>query len=325
MAGSYAKKGSTPSKGPSSAKSSSAKRNHSILNFFQKTDTPPGATSNQARITQFVTSSRSPSSGRGTPLLAHGNSSKSDATGELFLEDKKGIKIEQAALTIQAGDRPRSRTPENIWDEGDDFLEPDDPRLNENGASVKRQKVDLSNASTEQDQSNSGSNSAKPARAKEASNGPFIDESDSEEDMEAYYRESDESSPELSKIHDGQSPSVKDDPARDPPVAPPPLVREDTSYAEDDEFANFDDLEEEEPVGEEFRERPWEVEEPDLRFDDDDVDDLNGTDITTTDSSVNACPICRKALTRLSETVCVSTCYRPLHTERQTGSRRTCK
>jgi hypothetical protein len=33
---------------------SSIKRNSSILSFFQKTDTPPGATSRQARITQFI-------------------------------------------------------------------------------------------------------------------------------------------------------------------------------------------------------------------------------------------------------------------------------
>lgn len=324
MAGSYAKKGSTPSKGFSSAKPSSTKRNHSILNFFQKTDTPPGATSSQARITQFVTSSRSPSSGRGTPTLARGNSSKSDTAGGLFLEDKKGLaKIEQAAVTSEASDRARSRTPENIWGEGDDFLELDDLRFNENGSSVKRQKVDLLNGSTEKEQSDSGSKLVQPARAKAASNGPFIDESDSEEDIEAY-REPDEPSPAPANRHDRQRSPFKDDPARDTPVAPPPLVREATSHVEDDEFANFDDLEEEEPVGEEFRERPCEDEEQDLRFDDDDVDDSNGTDITN-DTFVNACPICQKALTRLSEIVCILTLHGPLHAERQTGSRRACK
>lgn len=305
MAGWNGKKASTPSKGHTSAKPSSTKRNHSILNFFQKTDTPAGATSSQARITQFVTSSRSPSRGRGTPTLARANSLRNDATSGLFLDDKKGLaKINQTAVTSEASDRARSRTPENIWVEGDDFLEPDDPRFNEYGSSVKRQKVDSFKESVEKSQSNAGSKSVKPARAKTASNGPFIDESDSEEDMDVY-REPDEPSPLPTNTNSGQRSPAKDTPASDTPAAPPPLVREVTSHAEDDEFANFDDLEEEELVGEEFRERPWGDEEPGLRFDDDDADDLNGTN--TTDASVNACPICEKALTRLSETVCILT------------------
>lgn len=323
MAGSYAKKGSTPSKGPSSAKQSSTKRNHSILNFFQKTDTPPGATSSQARITQFVASSRSASSGRGTPTLARGNSSKDDTTGGLFLEDKKGFaKIGQAAMTIEANDRARSRTPENIWGEGEDFLEPDHARFHEHGASVKRQKTDSRNGSMEEAQSDSGSKSAKPARAEALSNGPFIDESDSEEDMEAY-QEPEEPSSATAITKSGPESPAKNDPPRDSPTAPPPLVREVTNHAVDDEFANFDDLEEE-PVGDEFRERPWEDEEQDLRFDDDDINDLNGTD-TTPDSSVNACPICQKVLTHLSETVCTFTRHRPLNTDRQPGSHCTCQ
>lgn len=323
MSGSYAKKGSTPSKGPSSVKQSTTKRNHSILNFFQKTDTPPGATSSQARITQFVAASRSPSSGRGTPTWARGNNSKGDTAGGLFLEDKKGVaKIGQAAVTIEANNRARSRTPENFWGEGEDFLEPDHARFNEYGASVKRQRTDSGNGSIEEAQSNSGSKSAKPARAKAQSNGPFIDESDSEDDMEAY-QEPEGPSPESAVTENGQESPAENDPPRDSPAARPPLVREVTNHAEDEDFANFDDLEGE-PIGDEFRERPWEDEEQDLRFDDD-INDLNGTDTTPDTSSIDACPICQRVLTHLSETVCVTTRHRPLRTDRQPGSHCACQ
>lgn len=304
MAGSNARKASTPSKGPSNSKStSSAKGNKSILSFFQKTDGPAGATSSQSRITQFVTSSRSPSSGRGTPNSQRGNSVGNDTTGGLFLEDKKGLaKIEQAAVTIETNDRPRSRTPEDIWEDGDDFLEEDHQRYNENGSSSKRRKMDSLGAPAENE------NASKPAEplapTKAASNGPFIDESDSEDDMEAY-RELDEVSPAPAITMNGQLSALDDEPARDTPAEQPPVVREATSLTDYNECANFDGLEEDEPVGEEFREVPWEDGEEELRLDENDVDDLNGTD-TTTDAGMT-CPICQKALGGLSETVRSST------------------
>lgn len=307
MAGSYARKAPTPSKGSSAAKPPSTKRNHSILNFFQKTDTPPGATSSQRRITQFVTPSRSPSSGRGTPTIEQRKRSTNDASGGLFLEDKKGLaKIEQAAVTIQTCDSARSRTPENIWGEGDDFLGRDDQRLNEHESSVKRRKVDSPNDLNQDGLSDSKPKTAKSVPTKSAASGPFIDESDSEDDIDAYH-EVEEAPPVPLTTHNAQTSPIKDDPDAEPPADLPPLVREDTSHVEYDENADFDDLEEDEPVGEEFRERPWEDEEQDLRFDDNDEIGLDGTDSTSNDDSVNTCPLCQKALTGLNETVRIIT------------------
>lgn len=293
MAGSTARKASTPSKGPSKARSSSsATRNKSILNFFQKTDGPAGATSSQSRITQFVTSSRSPSSGGGTPTSQRRNNVGDDTANGLFLEDKKGL-----AVKVETNDRPRSRTPEDIWGDVHGFSD-DDQRYNENGSSSKRRKVDSPSALLENGNTSKPAQSSAPAKAK--TSGPFIDESDIEDDMEAY-RELDEVSPAPATTTDDPLFALDEDPVRDPPAEQPPVVREVTSLTDDDEFADFDDLEEDESVGEEFRERPWEDEEEELRLDENDVADLNGTD-TTTDAGVT-CPICLEVLAGLSETV----------------------
>ncbi|KAJ5153618.1 DNA repair metallo-beta-lactamase [Penicillium coprophilum] len=197
MAGSFAKKGATPSKGSSGAKQSSIKRNSSILSFFQKTDTPPGATSRQARITQFGTATlRSPSSGRGTPAFQRGNSSRNDPAGELFLEDKKGLaKIQQTAVTSE---RERSLTPD-FWGDDGESLKVDDKRYNESDLAVKRRKVDSPGTQvSEKQQPEAELKTTKaPAPTKtQKRSGPFIDESDSEDDMEAY-RELPETTPSI--------------------------------------------------------------------------------------------------------------------------------
>lgn len=100
-----------------------------------------------------------------------------------------------------------------------------------------------------------------------------------------------------------------DDPPQDPPAerVQSPSVRDATRYAENDEFADFDDLEEEELVGEEFREEPWGVEEQGetigLGLDAaDDLNDFNDYDAPTNES-VNSCPICQKSLAGYGETV----------------------
>ena len=214
------------------------------------------------------------------------------------MEDKKGLaKFEQAAVKVETNDRPRSRTPEDIWGDVHGFLD-DDQRYNENGSSSKRRKVDSPSALLENGNTSKPAKISAPAKAK--TSGPFIDESDIEDDIEAY-RELDEVSPTPATTTDDPLFALHEDPVRDPPAEQPPVVREVTSLTDDDEFADFDDLEEDEPVGEEFRERPWEDEEEELRLDGNDVDDLNGTD-TTTDAGVT-CPICREVLAGLSETV----------------------
>jgi DNA cross-link repair 1A protein len=307
MAGSYGKKASTPSKSPAAVRQSSVKRNSSILSFFQKTDTPPGATSRQSRITQFATtSSRSPSSGRGTPNLQRVNSSRDTAGGELFLEDKKGRAIAQVAATTET--RARSRSPANIWGENDDddFFNADDPRYNETDSSVKRRKVNSPDAANDRQQSDNGPESANPPTSKKPTSGPFIDESDSEEDMDAY-KDLEDTSPTLEHTTLRERVPINNDTAaseRSSAFASPNLVREETSHAGNDEPADFDDLEEDEFVGEEFRERPWEDEEQEVSIDGvaRDSDSCSGID-QGAGEEVAVCPICQVTLPKLDETV----------------------
>ncbi|KAJ5676374.1 hypothetical protein N7536_012546 [Penicillium majusculum] len=311
MAGSYAKKGITPSKGSSGARQSSIKRNSSILSFFQKTDTPPGATSRQARITQFATAtSRSPSSGRGTQTFQRGNSSRNDPAGGLFLEDKKGLaKIERATATSE---RERSLTPD-FWGNDDEFSKPDAKRYNENDTAVKRRKVDSPGSPVnETQQPDTESKTEKvptpaPAPTKtQKRSGPFIDESDSEDDMEAY-RELNETTP---AARDMTNETLQMDKIvateRTSESAPPPLVRAATNNADNDEYANFDDIEDEdELIGEEFRNRPWEGEEQEHQIDlevdpDKDLNDCSG--VEDIEGEVSTCPICQMVLKDLNET-----------------------
>ncbi|KAJ5953055.1 DNA repair metallo-beta-lactamase [Penicillium vulpinum] len=310
MAGSYAKKGATPSKGSSGTRQSSTKRNSSILSFFQKTDTPPGATSHQARITQFVTAtSRSPSNGRGTPTFQRGNSSRNDTSGALFLEDKKGLaKIEQTAVT---NERERSLTPD-IWGDDEEFLEADNKRYNENNSVVKRRKVDSPvtpvNETQQPDDESKTTNSPAPATTSiktQKRSGPFIDESDSEDDMEAY-RELHETT---STTKDVTNETLQMDKIvatqRTSEPTPSPLVRAATSNFDNDEYANFDDIEEDELIGEEFRNRPWEGEEQEQQIDlevdpDKDLNDCSG--VEDIEGEVSRCPICQMALKDLNET-----------------------
>ncbi|KAF3391349.1 DNA cross-link repair protein pso2/snm1 [Penicillium rolfsii] len=315
MAGSYAKKASTPSKGAASAtKSSSAKGNRSILNFFQKTDAPAGATSRQPRITQFVGSSRSPSTGCGTPKSQHGNSFRSDTSEGLFLEDKKGLAKVERERTDDLAERARSPTPEDIWGESEDFMEPEGSRYNENGQSVKRRKVDSPDASDDDNEANDPPKPVKPAPAKKANSGPFIDESDSEDDMEAY-RELKETSPAIDTTNNDQTPSLDDESsikslAAQRPLAP--LVRDATNETNDDEPANFDDIEDgDELVGEEFRDRPWDQDDQEEEEEDGQITDLGmvtpddpaeSTYFDAEPKSSSTCPICQRALIGFSET-----------------------
>ena len=316
MAGSYAKKGATPSKGSSGAKQSSLKRNSSILSFFQKTDTPPGATSRQARITQFATaSSRSPSSGRGTPASQRGGSLRDDTAGGLFLEDKKGLaKIEQTAVLSE---RARSPSPD-FWGDDEDS-KADEMRYNERDTAAKRRRVDSPGTTVnETHQSDADSKTTKapaaaPAKIQKRS-GPFIDESDSEDDMEAY-RELQESTPTTGDVTNEKlqmDTMVATQRTSEP--TPQPLVRTATNNVDNDEYANFDDIEDEEEdelIGEEFRNRPWEGEEQEQPVDpevepDKDLNECSGAE--DIEGEVNTCPICQMKLKELNETVSAHYC-----------------
>lgn len=309
MAGSYANKTATPSKKLPGTKQSSIKRNSSILSFFQKTDTPPGATSRQARITQFATpSSRSPSSGRGTLEAKRRNELIKDTSGGLFLEDKKGLaNIERAAVPSE---QERSPTPD-IWGDDEESPEADDQRYNESDSAVKRRKVESPSTSADEAQQTE----AEPATTKapappkiQKRSGPFIDESDSEDDMEAY-REIEENNVLITDVTNNEPSPIDKMVSTERPSesAPPPLVRAATNDANNDEHANFDDLEEEdELIGEESRNWPWEGEEETLEVDleldaQKDLKECSGAE--DIDREVTTCPICDTALKGFNETV----------------------
>ncbi|KAJ5555854.1 DNA repair metallo-beta-lactamase [Penicillium sp. DV-2018c] len=308
MAGSYAKKAATPAKPTSRPKQSSNKRNSSILSFFQKTDTPPGATSRQTRITQFSTaSSRSPSSGRNTPASRLGNRIKDHNPDGLFFEDKKGLAKIRGAAGMD--ERERSPTPD-FWGEDEELPKPSEQRYNENDSAVKRRKVDSPSALVEEapqpDPDTTIGKSPAPAKTQQRS-GPFIDESDSEDDMETY-QEIEETTAATTIVMNNNSFPMKNFGAAEclSERTPPSLVRATTSNADYDEQPNFDDLDEEDGlIGEDLRNRPWERENQEREFEleigsGDDVNDCSG--IENAGGGVSTCPICQTALKGFNET-----------------------
>ena len=348
MAGPAAKKATTPAKMSSGTKNSSTKKNTSILSFFQKTDTPPGASSRQPRITHFGNpASRSPSSGRGTPITKRGIASANDASGDLFLEDKKGL----AKLHAATEGRTKSRSPTpDIWGDDEELVKAEDDRGTGSGSAAKRRKVDTQSTTTVEDEKPGtepvSSKPLAPAKAQKRS-GPFIDDSDSEDDMEGFqdnqetapatnplastkarkqsgpfidesdgdddmeaFQGIEETAPTTTNVTaDESSPSDDTVGAKNPPESiPPPLVRAATSNADIEEYANFDDLEEEdELIAEELRNRPWEAEEQDQYIDMDIDPDKDGNDCSGVEDpvgeEVSTCPICQRALKGLNETV----------------------
>jgi DNA cross-link repair 1A protein len=139
--------------------------------------------------------------------------------------------------------------------------------------------------------------------------GPFIDESDSEDDKEAY-RDSGIHEP-TSTSRDAMNETLQMDKIvathRTSEHTPLPLVRAATNSADNDEHANFDDIEEEdELIGEEFRNRPWEGEEQEQQINlevdpDNDLNECSG--IEDIEGEVSTCPICQVVLGELSEMV----------------------
>lgn len=222
-----------------------------------------------------------------TPVVRRESSNiGSAANGSLFLEDRR------RATTGRGDDgrersRSRSRTPDDFWGEGEDGAgEEDEERYNENGSAVKRRRTgDSSSLSVVEDEGDRKrednekegveDKSKSHPKPKAKTSGPFIDESDSEEDLDAF-REVDvketvtSATDELKSNTDGPDQSTPDT---------PPLVREATSHI-DEEYANFDDLGEGEeeyleplsPAGNEYEEEA-------------------------------VCPICQGSLVGLSEVV----------------------
>jgi DNA cross-link repair 1A protein len=230
------------------------------------------------------------------------------------LEDKKGlakVERERTAVTVDLTERARSRTPEDIWGESEDFMELEGSRYNENGQSVKRRKVDSPDASNDNGEVNDPPKPVKPPLAKKSNSGPFIDESDSEDDDMEAYRELKETSPTIDMTNDDQRLSLDDESSTQPlaaqrPLAP--LVRDATNDTNDDELANFDDIEDgDELIGEEFRDRPWDDQEDEEGQNTDfgmiTPNDLNDSTYFDAESEgVSTCPVCQRALAGFSET-----------------------
>ncbi|GFF42319.1 DNA cross-link repair protein pso2/snm1 [Aspergillus udagawae] len=318
MAGTQARKGFTPSKTPPGSKQKTqVKRNASLLNFFQKADGPPQATSRQPRITQFATKVERPNGSGNSPisLRRQGSSQASNTAGSLFLEDKNGSKSLKTGTGIPESRESRSRTPDDIWgdeDGNEDVTQPEGGRYNENGNSVKRRKVDSSSAVDQGDVTCP----AKPTKIRQVS-GPFIDESDSEDDlgddMDAF-KEVDQEAPSFERTPTGNedksptssvnvNPALKEQPSA---VAAPSLVREATSHAGDDEFANFDDIEDDNFLDDDTLDPFYADEDADENpdfLDSTAMDDSLGiNDVRECSGGEGpACPICQSDLSGLSE------------------------
>ncbi|KAF9893647.1 hypothetical protein FE257_010959 [Aspergillus nanangensis] len=305
MAGPFGRKTSTPAKSRAGSKTQgSAKKNTSLLNFFQKTDGPPQATSRQSRITQFVTKTeRSATSGSASPSLHKENSSNlNGSAGGLFLEDPKGSSLTSVKATTT---RARSPTPDDIWGDstGELSVSDDVTRFNENGSAVKKRKVDSPEQEDVDVESVAVSDSPGLVAAKSRHvNGPFIDESDSENELEGLHgfeekEEEEEDTPKSTDLDLGR----KDD-KRPSAAAVPALVREDTSYLDDDEYTNFDDLEEDEFDGQKDPlDQIDEEEGAAFGFD----DSTNSLDIDENDHELRGeevvCPVCQAPLGGMNE------------------------
>jgi DNA cross-link repair 1A protein len=231
--------------------SSAVKKNNnaSILSFFKKADGPTQSQSKQPRLTQFgVTVSRSEAStGKNNGLK------REDSAGDdLFVEDKNRryknlVDIRDDGKTKTTVPAPIIATTEEPKSE-----ETESDRFNESTGSNKKRKLDSP-----------------------VVKGPFIDESDSEDDDEYSYSDT---KPQIghSEIDD----------------RPPPLVRAATSNFETSAVADdFDDIEDD-IEGDESLERAWMQDETEaFGLDNDTIEDGP------------SCPICQASLVGQSDAV----------------------
>ncbi|RAO73835.1 uncharacterized protein BHQ10_009847 [Talaromyces amestolkiae] len=230
--------------------SSAVKKNNnaSILNFFKKADGPPQSQSRQPRLTQFgVTVSRSDISNGNNNVLKREESVGDD----LFVEDKNRrsknlVDIKDDRKTTKTNSIP---VPSTIPIDEPKSEETESDRFNESTGSNKKRKLEAP-----------------------VVKGPFIDESDSEDDDEYSY--SDTKPIEQSENE----------------IEPPPLVRAATSNFETSAVADdFDDIEDD-IEGDEFLERAWmQDESADFGLDSDAIDDGP------------SCPICQASLVGQSD------------------------
>lgn len=272
---------SQSARGGSSAVKKNA--NASILNFFKKTDGPPQ--SKQHRLTEFgVTISRNNSNGSKNNVAVKEESSFEG----LFIEDKNStwknlVDIRDEGRSTSTNTKKLDVVANDILAEPRDARSDGSDRFNENLEPMKRRKVESQIDRKEKEQ-----------------RGPFIDESDSEdEEEEKKMEDKAHKEDEITQIANikSESPVALPTPERsdrqNSSVEPPPLVRAASSNFNTSALADdYDDIEDE-IEGEDFLERSW-IEAETKAFDmpeDEVVDDGP------------SCPICQADLAGQSDSV----------------------
>lgn len=251
--------------------------NSSILNFFKKADGPPQSQSRQPRLTQFgvvvskAENGNSKGNGKDVGLVA-----ENLATDGLFVEDKNR---KWKNLVDIRDEGKKSKTTKTIVDttvestaraaEEDKSEEPELNRFNENTGSNKRRKTESP-----------------------AIRGPFIDESDSEDDEQPSPGQIAKSQTEqqiISNKFDEQVDSGR----------PPRLVRAATSNFETSAVADDSEDIEDDMIGDEFGENIWMQ------------DELNAFGTSNMDLCEEgpACPVCQASLLGQSDAVSVFCVY----------------
>jgi DNA cross-link repair 1A protein len=220
-------------------------------------------------------------------------------SGGLFLEDEKqpGTRLVDikggSRDDIKPSSRERAKTPDDdIWE---NWGEPGTvDRFNESEGSIKRRKVETTRKNSETGQRK----------------GPFIDESDSEEDDNAASNNFGIRVPRHSEENLGKPRSIYSEMGTESATAveTPSLVRAATRDAEEDrDDAVADDFEDidDELEGEDFTGRPW-IEEEAMAFgmlEDNTI--VDPADDTETTEGVPTCPICETSLGGLSDSVSI--------------------
>ncbi|KAL4932887.1 uncharacterized protein BDV17DRAFT_279235 [Aspergillus undulatus] len=285
-----------------------------------KADGPPKSSSHQSRITQFTKQGEGPNSritgprpkflkregSSGLGSGSNGNAGGGDGGEEgLFLEDKRRVNGGGVGGDRRETLRERSRTPDDLWGEDDgiggaESVGNDDERYNENVSAVKRRKVDSPVLPTE-------STAAKETSRKlQKVSGPFIDESDSEEEelgaLQDFGTEEgigDKGKEILGETNATESttPLEEDQPAKREFAADvPPLVREVTSHMQDHDYPDFDDID-----GEGDGEGALDSADEDaIREEETPGFDANNTSLDIDETPT--CPVCQGSLDGFDET-----------------------
>ncbi|KAL3473357.1 cytochrome P450-domain-containing protein [Aspergillus californicus] len=280
-----------------------------------KADGPPQSTSRQSRITQFTTQGERPDARVTTPRPRHLKRQDSESNGGdegLFLENKNGKKLGDGHTIRRDNNRQRSRTPDDIWGEEMEvgLSGAGEERYNETASAVKRRKVDSESNSTES--RDDATVEKKESRKAQKVSGPFIDESDSEDEgLDAFkdFAGTEEQVPAsltIKKTVEKELVSPSDEYSTVKkgvlPAKVPPLVREATSHMQDDEFPDFDDTENEDEGEDLFIDAAEKEKLGNYEDSGFDANDFTTKDEDTYTDEAPTCPICQGSLDGLDET-----------------------